>query len=365
MADTRLPTTVRTAKDGVRYGAYRERLRSNGIRMLRAHDEPPPHIQALLQDVLPVESVTINGCVDTAETRAMAINGVDEDRVKHLFQSLIADRIDRSRLEIVGNKLLDPLRVPNRLGQHRIVTPKPDLYLGYSYGHFGDDLQGLLWNSDTNIAKFAFLEMELKGDGQSSLGGLWVATNQCMGGASTFLNILNKLQSTLYENNLVEEAEALDPVVFSVASNGTEARLFATYSKSEGDFTTYFVRGFLLYDTSSRAILDTYIQHIVDWGTNRRLQKIESALQALHESGVGGGIPAPPTISGNEENEDPDSSETNQTYIEMTYIEMTDCSMTCSQVGMEVVSEPRQTWSKKRAADTQPSTSKRRRATGA
>ncbi|CAH0019295.1 unnamed protein product [Clonostachys rhizophaga] len=360
MADSPLPTSVRAANDGVRHRNYRERLQSNGIRMLRAHGKPPQPIQAILLDVLPVEPIAITGRAEVTATRGLAISGADETQVKRLFEPMISDRIDTSRLKAPSNTPLDPLRVPNRHGQRRIVTPKPDIYLGYDHEHFEDGVQGLFKNVDTNVAKLAFLNVELKGDGETSLGGLWVATNQCMGGASTFLNILNKLQSTLLEHHLVEEANAFEPVIFSIASNGTEARLFATYSQSEGDFTTYFVRGFLLYDALSRATLDVYIQCIVDWGTNKRLQTIESALQALHQSGVRGDSPAPPTISGNEENEDLDNSETNQSYIGMSA-----CSMTHSHADEDMAPEPRQRQSKKRTAETQPSPPKRRKPTGA
>lgn len=356
MVSTRLPNVARAAKDGVRDKAYRQRLQSNGITMLDAYDEPPQRILDLLKDVLPAKPIKITGDIDTAETRAMAISGVDEGIVKYLFQSLIRDRIDRSRLKFVGNKLLDSLRVPNIPGQDRISTPKPDVYLGYRHERFDNELQGLLGDHDRNLAKFAFLDVELKGDAESTLGGLWAATNQCMGGAATFLNIQNRLQSTLHENSLIKEAEALEPVIFSVASNGTEARLFATYSDGEGNFTMHFIKGFLLYDESSRATLDAYIHHIIDWGTNTRLPAIISALQALRESGVRGGIPASPTISGNEENEDPDSSKIDQ--------EMPDGSLVRSNAGTQVVPEPRQTRSKKRAAESQQGTSKRRKATG-
>ncbi|CAG9945351.1 unnamed protein product [Clonostachys rosea f. rosea IK726] len=357
MVSTRLPTVARAAKDGVRDRAYRERLQSNGITMLDAYKNPPKHIQDTLKNMLPAESVTITGDLDTAENRAMAISGVDEDLVKHLFQSLIRDRIDRSRLKFVGNKMLDSLRVPNIRGRDRISTPKPDVYLGYRHETFDNELQGLLGHYDRNHVKFAFLGVELKGDDETTLGGLWIATNQCMGGAATFLNIQNRLQSTLRDNSLVKEADALKPVVFSVASNGTEARLFATYSEGEGNFTMHFIRGFLLYDPSSRATLDAYIKHIIDWGTNERLPVIISALQALRESGIRGDIPASPTIPDNEENEYPNSSIIDQ--------EISDSSLIRSNAGTQVVPEPTQKRSKKRAADSQQGTRKRRKATGA
>ncbi|CAG9987776.1 unnamed protein product [Clonostachys byssicola] len=314
MTDTSSTITAQTAKTGIHHQSYRALLQSNGIKMLDAYDEPPQHVQALLADVLPVEPIAITGRIETVEERNMVIRGSDEEQVKRLFQSLMTEQMDSCCILMVDDQLLDPLRVPNKLGRHRIVSPEPNTYLGYWPGLFEKRLHDLLIHTDANMASFGFLVVEVTGDGETGSDGLWVATNKCMGAASTFLNIMKTLQSALLEKDLVNEANALQPVVFSIASNGTETRLFATYAEQEY-FTMYFVNGFLLYDATSRATLHSYIQHIVDWGANKRLQTIKSALQALYDSGVR--IPAPPIMSGNEENYDPEGSEASESDLEM------------------------------------------------
>ncbi|VUC37147.1 unnamed protein product [Clonostachys rosea] len=331
MEQAHLPTDTRTAttrapRCGTRDKFYRTRLRINGIQLHQPLEEPPQDIQALLGDILPHGPITITG--KAAEIIDTSLTTMDEDlkaEVEYWFYLFIEGRIDKSRLTIVSNKLLNRLGVPNKPGQLKIATPKPDLHLGYKHEWFDNGLQGLLGDFDKNSAKFAFLDVELIGRDESGPGRLWMATNRCMGAASTLLNIPDKLRSALHENGLVEEANALDPLVFSVISDRSVARLFATYSDGEGNFTTYWVKDFLLNNAPCTAKLDAYIQHIIDWGMNKRLQTIKSALQALRESRVRGDVPALPAVSSNR--------------------------------GIE--KEPKQARSKKRVAETQPSTRKR------
>lgn len=70
---------------------------------------------------------------------------------------------------------------------------------------------------------YPFFAIEEKGDVPTGSGSLWVATNQCLGDASTCAETLNK---RLQKGGLA--IHQIDTHSFSVVLNGSEARLLVS-----------------------------------------------------------------------------------------------------------------------------------------
>jgi hypothetical protein len=59
-----------------------------------------------------------------------------------------------------------------------------------------------------------------------------VATNQCLRGSTTFVNIAERLNHRLRKCN-GQEVQLINSAAFSVAMNGTEARLYISWKHDE------------------------------------------------------------------------------------------------------------------------------------
>jgi hypothetical protein len=53
---------------------------------------------------------------------------------------------------------------------------------------------------------------------------MWVATNQCLGGSASFVNIAERLNRRLKDCKN-KEVKSIDRTAFSIAMNGIQARL--------------------------------------------------------------------------------------------------------------------------------------------
>ena len=81
--------------------------------------------------------------------------------------------------------------------------------------------------ANTQDLIYPFFVIEFKADGLRGFGSIWVATNQCLGGSTSCVNITERLNRQLrqYKN---KEVRPIDSTVFSITINGTEARLYVS-----------------------------------------------------------------------------------------------------------------------------------------
>src|SRR4051812_19524865 len=124
--------------------------------------------------------------------------------------------------------------VPDFGSKLKVSTPVPDLLYGYSYTEVFHQQQAqfsfmgneMVVNSNGLI--YPFFDIEFKADGPSGSGSIWVATNQCLGGSTSCINIVERLNRQLrqYKNKNVR---SIDSAAFSIAMNGTEARLYISW----------------------------------------------------------------------------------------------------------------------------------------
>lgn len=164
-----------------------------------------------------------------------------------------------------------------------ISNPVPDMLYGYDRHkvfHYrqprliaiGDEMVG---NSQGLV--LPFFAIELKGEGPSVNGNLWVATNQCLGGSSSCVNVAERFNLHLMHST----ALPIQTTAFSIAMSGTEARLYVTWIDDDRYYQMASVRNFLLHDPKSFLEFRKYVHNIVDWGKGERLTAIRAALDVL------------------------------------------------------------------------------------
>ena len=97
-----------------------------------------------------------------------------------------------------------------------------------------------------------------------------------MGAATASIFLAERFKAEVQKSDQPGIA-ALDTYVFSVASSGTEARLYISYIH-ENNYETQLVKGFLLYDPDHYLSFKRHVLNIFDWGRTRRLEHIKQWL---------------------------------------------------------------------------------------
>jgi hypothetical protein len=110
---------------------------------------------------------------------------------------------------------------------------------------------------------------------------MWVATNQCLGGSVSCVNIAERLNYQLRQCKNKKEVRPIDSAVFSIAINGTEARLYISWKHNDLDYYMRQVKSFLLQEPEHYMVFRKYVRNIIDWGKNKRLKQIQESLDDL------------------------------------------------------------------------------------
>ena len=111
---------------------------------------------------------------------------------------------------------------------------------------------------------------------------MWVATNQCLGGSTSCVNITERLNRRLKQCKS-EEVWPINSAVFSVAMNGTEARLYVSWKHNELDYYMRRVKSFSLQEPQQYVAFRKNVRNIIDWGKDTRLKGIQKSLDSLLE----------------------------------------------------------------------------------
>jgi hypothetical protein len=109
-----------------------------------------------------------------------------------------------------------------------------------------------------------------------------VATNQCLGGSTSCVNIAENLKRQLRACNS-DKVQPINSAAFSIAISGTEARLYISWKHSELDYYMQKVRSFLLQEPDNYLEFRKYVRNIIDWGNDTRLKEIRNSLDILLE----------------------------------------------------------------------------------
>ena len=274
---------------------YRSRnLALNNIFLLRVLQELPEQVGRLVDDIRndyhalapTMDEVRRDAALHTLEM------GAAETEVKQFFRSRI---FPESSLE---NSLKQNSELPlsNRvvvgaIHPYRISTPKPDLIYGYRRDVFSLQQNSILWSmGDEMVANsqdllYPFFVVEQKCDGPSGTGSLWVATNQCLGASASCVDIIERLNERL-NRYTSDRGRLLDSTVFSIAMNGTEARLYVTWKQENTRFLTRKIDSFLLQDPDHYVRFYKIVHSIIRWGKGKRFDAIQNALEMFIEQGT-------------------------------------------------------------------------------
>jgi hypothetical protein len=173
--------------------------------------------------------------------------------------------------------------VPEIDSRMKLSTPVPDALFGYNRMVFFQHKAHLVMADEfspnpLNIV-FPFLLIEFKGDGPSGNGSLWAATNQCLGGSASCINISERLNRRVGEYNI----EGFNTTVFSIAMSGSEARLFVSWKQDNESYYTQKVDSFALQRAEHYLEFRSYVLNIIDWGLKARLERIQNLLDQLFE----------------------------------------------------------------------------------
>jgi hypothetical protein len=129
---------------------------------------------------------------------------------------------------------------------------------------------------------YPFFVIEFKADGPGGSGSLWVATNQCLGGSASCVNIAERLNRQLRQCNS-DRLQPIDSAAFSIAMSGTEARLYISWKHDELNYYTQKVDSFLLQSPEHYLKFRKCVRNIIDWGKGKRLKGIRDSLDSLLE----------------------------------------------------------------------------------
>ncbi|TVY85513.1 hypothetical protein LSUE1_G004890 [Lachnellula suecica] len=175
---------------------------------------------------------------------------------------------------------------PNVGSKLKVSNPMPDMLYGYNrQGAFSEHQVQLRFMGNEMTANSQgllcpFFVIEFKADGPGGSGSMWVATNQCLGGSASCVNIVERLNLQLRQCN----KRPLNSAAFSIAMNGTEARLYVSWKHEELKYYARKVDSFLLQRPKDYVEFNHHVLNIIDWGKDERLKDIQRALDSLQEN---------------------------------------------------------------------------------
>lgn len=178
--------------------------------------------------------------------------------------------------------------VPDFGSKLKVSTPVPDMLFGYNRnGAFPQQQTQLRSMGNEMVANtqgllYPFFVIEFKADGPGGSGSMWVATNQCLGGSASCVNIAERLNRQLRQCKN-KKVRPIDSAAFSIAMNGTEARLYVSWKHNELRYYTRKVDSFLLQKPKDYVEFRKHVLNIIDWGKDERLKEIQKSLDSLLE----------------------------------------------------------------------------------
>ncbi len=271
---------------------YRDNnLAENNIYMRSFYDEFPVDIAGLVDHVrkdrdspgLSPDQVKQNTRLERLEM------GTGEPDVERYFHAHVFP--DPEPTDILQRTDRNPMAkhaVPDFGSKLKVSTPVPDMLYGYNrLGAFPQQQAQLRSIGNEMVANtqglvYPFFVIEFKADGPGGSGSMWVATNQCLGGSASCVNIAERLNRQLRQCKN-KKVRPIDSAAFSIAMNGTEARLYISWKHDELKYYTRKVDSFLLQKPNDYVEFRKYVRNIIDWGKDQRLKEIRDSLDGLLE----------------------------------------------------------------------------------
>ncbi|PQE29501.1 hypothetical protein CJF32_00003261 [Rutstroemia sp. NJR-2017a WRK4] len=266
-------------------------LASNDIYLRSRREQFPEHINTLV-DYIGRDRDSPGPSADDVwqdeDLEALEM-GAPEADVQSYFQAEIFPRsagaLKRSDRLPMGRGV-----VPDAGSNLKLSTPMPDALYGYNRTGFTEGQQAQFNSMENEMTAnsqdliYPFFVIEFKADGSSGAGSLWVATNQCLGGSASCVNIAERLNCRLKQCKS-EQVQPIDIVTFSIAMNGTEARLYISWEHDELKYYTRKIDTFLLQKSKDYVEFRKHVLNIIDWSKDKHLREIRKCLDDLLEEG--------------------------------------------------------------------------------
>ena len=215
--------------------------------------------------------------------------GTAEPAVENYFKANIFPDPGRSdSLKRIDKNPMAKQVVPDVGSALKVSTPVPDMLYGYNrYGAFPQQQAQLISMGTQMVANtqdliYPFFVIEFKADGPGGSGSMWVATNQCLGGSVSCVNIAERLNRQLRECKS-KKVQSIGSAAFSIAMTGTEARLYVSWKHNDLEYYMRKVDSFLLQKPKDYVEFRKYVRNIIDWGRDKRLKEIRDSLDILLE----------------------------------------------------------------------------------
>ena len=272
---------------------YRQNnLAENNIYMRSAREQYPVHIASLVNKVC-MDRDSPGPSLDQIWQDMGLENlemGTGEPDVEDYFRGKIfAKPAPQDSLKRIDKNPMAKQVVPDVGSKLKVSTPVPDMLYGYNrLGAFTHGHQAQFRSMGNEMAAnsqdliYPFFVIEFKADGPGGSGSLWVATNQCLGGSASCVNIAERLNRQLRYC----ESKKVQPIcsaTFSIAMNGTEARLYVSWKHDELNYYMAKVDSFLLQNPEHYLKFRKCVRNIIDWGKDERLEEIRDSLDSLLE----------------------------------------------------------------------------------
>ncbi|PFH61580.1 hypothetical protein XA68_16930 [Ophiocordyceps unilateralis] len=269
-----------------------QNLLANNIFYRRRCDPMPEHIGRLVENMRRDRTSpgpSVDGISRDERLELLQESGGEKSQVEQYFGTHIFPP-NPPNLERHDRQPMLRNVVPNTNSRYRVSNPVPDMLYGYrretainrrlaQLASRDDRISGAANNLDL---MYPFFAVEFKGDGPTRPGSLWVAVNQCLGASASCVSIADRLNRQLREcrNRNVGQ---IDSAAFSIAMNGTEARLYVSWKENDLDYYMHLVDSFALQRPEHYIEFRRYVRNILDWGGDRRLQEIRESLDVLLE----------------------------------------------------------------------------------
>ncbi|KAH6624161.1 hypothetical protein B0J18DRAFT_169615 [Chaetomium sp. MPI-SDFR-AT-0129] len=270
---------------------YRIRnLAANNIYMRDLHEQFPEHIADLVDHVRrdrDSPGPSSDEVRQDAELNELWM-GAGESRVEAYFRRRIFPEPEPGDGLVRDERQPMPKHaVPSAGSSFKVSTPVPDMLYGYHRKAFPQQQTQLISMGTEMLGNneglmYPFFVIEFKGDGPTESGSLWVATNQCLGGSTSCVKITQHLNHQLM-NYKSDEVLPINSAAFSIAMNGTQARLYISWKHNELDYYMANVKSFLLHEPEHYIEFRKYVRNIIDWGKDKRLKEIRDSLDTLLE----------------------------------------------------------------------------------
>jgi len=156
--------------------------------------------------------------------------------------------------------------------QYIISQPVPNVAYGYLLGAFDESRQIQLSNARTDAAAnaeglfYSFFVIEMRAHStHGGGGGIYLATNQCLGDSASCAKLADDLFVRL-RSCQEPEVPLYNNAAFSIAMHGTETLLFISWKADDYKYYMQRTNNYLLQRPEE---LQQFLQHvlnILDWG---------------------------------------------------------------------------------------------------